>query len=227
MDADYHSEKKLAEEAASREARRKELEEQHLYLNVRVITEDTFKMHGGTDLTVWDRTTEANPAAARQYRLLKKTIMADLSATVGKDIDQDPKRIRFWCMVNRQNKTIRPDAPIMEPAMTIEECYKRLSGTKEPHLRLWAEIAEEVGPDGEALWPSHQAQPSGVVPKTDLILLFIKEFDVESQALKGVGHLYISREKRVEDLAPAIMNKFGIEKVQLRLWEVNVDERLS
>ncbi|KAL3422872.1 ubiquitin carboxyl-terminal hydrolase [Phlyctema vagabunda] len=218
-DTPPHLQKKLDEEAAYREARRKEREEQHLYLNVRVITEDTFQSHGGTDLTVWDQTHDNDPAAARHYRLLKKSTIQDLAATVGKDIQQDPKKLRFWCMVNRQNKTIRPDTPISDTAFTIEETYQRLSGTKEPYLRVWTESAEEVGPDGEPIWPSYQLLPNGTVPRTDLILIFLKEFDVEAQVLKGVGHVYISKEKKVEDLVPVINKKIGVERGQLRLWE--------
>lgn len=187
-----------------------------------MITEDTFKLHGGTDLTVFEQSHEVDPAAARAYRLLKKSTISELAATVGKDIGQDPKRLRFWCMVNRQNKTIRPDVPITDSFVTIEEAYQRLSGSKEPHLRLWAEVAEEVGPDSEAIWPSYQPQPNGVVPKTDLIVLFLKEFDMENQVLKGIGHIYISRDKKVEDLVPAINKKMGWEKVRLRLWEVSI-----
>lgn len=222
-------EKRLDEEAAEREARRKEREESHLYLSVRVITDDTYRAYGGTDLTVFDAKHDVDPAAARSYRLLRKSTVKELAARVGQDTDCDPRRIRLWCMVNRQNKTVRPDAPILEVNSTLEDVHVKMSGNKQQELRLWAEYAEEATPEGDAIWPTFQNVQNGTIglPKTDLIVLFLKHFDVEQQALAGAGHIYISREKKVEELVPAILKKMkwpeklpNGEKLQLRLYEV-------
>jgi ubiquitin carboxyl-terminal hydrolase 7 len=205
-----------------REMRRKEREEQHLYLGCKVITEDTYRAHGATDLTSFERVhSEDEPAAPRFYRLLRKSTVKELMAKVGADTNVDPKRIRLWAMVNRQNKTIRPDAPVADINATIEDTYQRLGGSKAAELRLWAEVAEDVNSDGDAIWPATPSQTNGNVPKTDLIVLFLKWFDLESQSLSGAGHIYISREKKVEDLVPVILKKMGwTEKTQLRLFEV-------
>jgi len=223
-DIPSHLQKKLDEEAALREARKKEREEQHLYLGVRVITNDTFREHGGTDLTFFDRSPNDDPAAAKYYRYLRKSSVADLARTIGEDIGIDPRRIRLWGMVNRQNKTVRPDVPLTDLHMTVEEAHSRMTGSKGADLRLWAEVAEELDADGEAVWPATPG-PNGS-PKTDLIVLFLKHFDIEKQMLNGAGHIYISREKKVEDLVPAILKKMGWpeklatgERVQLKLYE--------
>jgi ubiquitin carboxyl-terminal hydrolase 7 len=221
-DTPPHLQKKLDEEAALREMRRKEREEQHLYLGCKVITEDTYRAHGATDLTSFERVhSEDEPAAPRFYRLLRKSTVEELMAKVGADTNVDPKRIRLWAMVNRQNKTIRPDAPVADINATVEDTYQRLGGSKTAELRLWAEVAEDVNSDGDAIWPATPSQTNGNVPKTDLIVLFLKWFDLESQSLSGAGHIYISREKKVEDLVPVILKKMGwTEKTQLRLFEV-------
>lgn len=222
--ANSAKEKRLEEEAAYREARRKEREEQHLYLNARVVTEDTFKAHGGTDLTIFDQIHDVEPAAARSYRLLRKSTVYDLIDTVAKEINQDPKRMRMWLMVNRQNKTIRPDAPILVNEQTIEEVYMRMAGSKSQELRLWAEVADEVNDDGEGVFTPYHSVQNSIVAKTDLILLFLKYFDVEEQTLSGIKHIWISKEKKVEDLVPEILNAMGwTEKVQLKLFEVRSD----
>lgn len=225
-DTPEHLQKKLDQEAALREQRRKEREEQHLYLGVRVITDDTFQQHGGTDLTVFDYLWSEDPAAARDYRLLRKSSVKELAETVGEDIGVDPRRIRFWCMVNRQNKTIRPDTPIVDFTLSIEEAHQRLAGSKGQDLRIWAEVAEEVDADGNAIWPATPGAPNGTAPKTDLIVLFLKQFDVDRQLLRGIGHIYISREKKVEDLVPAILKKMNWpdrtssgDKTVLKLFE--------
>ena len=171
---------------------------------------------------------EVDPSAARQYRQLKKCTVQQLVDKVAEDTGTDPKRLRLWCMVNRQNKTVRPDVPMTDTSMTIEEVHLKLAGTKSPELRLWAETAEEITLEGEAIWPNYQVLPDGTIKKTDLIVLFLKHFDVDEQTLRGVGYVYISREKKVEELVPVILKKMGWaekspggEKSQLRLFEVS------
>ena len=223
-DTPEHLHRRFQEEFAAREARRKEREEQHLYLGVKAIMEETFQQHGSTDLTNFDATPEQDPAAPRFYRLLRTATMQDLVNSIAEDINQDPKRVRLWIMVNRQNKTIRPDQPAMDLRPTVEETYTRAAAHRDQALRVWVEVAEEVNAEGAAVWPTYPGLPNGVVVKNDLILLFLKWFDVESQSLRGVGHVYISKEKKVEELVPIIMKKMGWgEKLpsdeKIQLWE--------
>lgn len=226
-DTPVHLHRRFEEENAAREARRKEREEQHLYLGVKVITEATFQQHGGTDLTVFEASPEQDPAAPRFYRVLRSATMQEVVAEIAADIGQDPRSVRVWIMVNRQNKTIRPDQPVMDLRPTVEETYNRAAAHRDQALRLWVEVAEEVNSDGDAVWPTYQGQSNGVIVKNDLILLFLKWFDLESQTLKGVGHLYISKEKKVEELVPIIMKRMGWgEKLpsdeKIQLWEVSI-----
>jgi ubiquitin carboxyl-terminal hydrolase 7 len=63
-------------------------------------------------------------------------------------------------------------------------------------------------------------------------LLFLKCFDADAQTLRGIGHVYISKEKRVEELIPIIMKKMGWEKLssdeKIQLWEVrNINKCLG
>ncbi|KAK4159020.1 ubiquitin carboxyl-terminal hydrolase [Cladorrhinum sp. PSN259] len=223
-DAPEHLQRRFEEELAAREARRREREEQHLYLNVKVITEQTFQAHGGTDLTSFDQACEQESGAPKVYRVLRTASMQDLVNEIAADLGQDPKRIRLWVMVNRQNKTIRPDQPVMDLRPTVEECYNRATAHRDPALRVWVEVAEEMLPDGSVAWPTYPGLPNGVVVKNDLILLFLKWFDVEAQRLRGVGHVYISKEKKTEDLIPFILKKMDWgEKLpsdeKIAMWE--------
>jgi ubiquitin carboxyl-terminal hydrolase 7 len=218
-------EKRFDEEVALREAKKKEREEQHLYIGLKAITESTFQHHGGVDLTSFDANPEQDPAAPRFYRFLRIASMQEVVNQIAEDLGQDPRRVRLWIMVNRQNKTIRPDQPVMDLRPTVEDTYNRAAAHRDPALRVWVEVAEEVSPDGDAIWPTYQGQNAGVIVKNDLILLFLKWFDVETQTLRGVGHTYVSKEKKVEDLVPIIQKKMGWgdklasdEKIQL--WEV-------
>ncbi|KAI2777264.1 cysteine proteinase [Daldinia loculata] len=245
-DCPPHLQKHLDEEAAAREAKRREREEQHLKLPVKVITEDTFKRHGSTDLTNFDSNPAEDPAAPRFFAPAKTTNIPDfiekflvedtrLNTKLDPKLDPelypkvypklDPKRIRLWIMVNRQNKTTRPDQPIMNTEAKLGELYTNMiAANRDCALRLWAEVADEVDAEGQAIWPTYQGNTNDVIVKNDLILLFLKHFDAERQILEGVGHIYVSREKKVEDLVPVIAKKMGWgDKLpsgeQLAMWE--------
>lgn len=223
-DIPNHIRNRFEEEAVAREAKRKERDEQHLYIGMKVITTETFRNHAAFDLTNFDAPPDSDAAAPRVYRILRTTTIQEAIAGIASDMGQDPKKIRLWLMVNRQNKTIRPDQPIMDVHLTVEETYTRISSHRDNMLRVWAEVAEEVGPDGDPIWPTFQSQPNGQVVRNDLIFLFLKYFDVEEQTIRGIGHIYMNKEKKVEELLPVIMKKMEWDEKlpdseKLLLWE--------
>lgn len=190
-----------------------------------MITDKSFQQFSGTDLCQFDANPDVDPAAPSYYRVRKAMTMEEFVGQVATDMGVDARRVRLWLMVNRQNKTIRPDQPIMDLRPTVEETYSRSAAHRDASLRVWAEVAEEVNADGEAIWPSYQSQPNGVIMKNEVILLLLKHFDIETQSLRGVGHVYISKEKKVEELVPLIMKKMSWgDKLpadeKLSLWEV-------
>ncbi|OAA66976.1 ubiquitin hydrolase [Niveomyces insectorum RCEF 264] len=208
-DIPKHIHSRFSEEAAAREARRKERDEQHLYIVMKVITNQTFQQHSGFDLATLDGNPESDPSAARVYRILRSATVQEAIATIAADMSQDPKRVRLWSMVNRQNKTVRPDQPIMDVQLTVEEAYTRNTTLRNNVFRVWAEVAEEVLFNGDPVWPTFQTQPNGVIVKNDLIVLFLKYFDVDNQTLRGTSHVYMGKEKKVEELFPVIMRIMG------------------
>lgn len=107
-------EERFERERAEKEQKRKEREEQHLYLTVRVITNENFKAHEGFDLAPWDEKEGESAASPRSYKMRKLDAFRSLLGAVAQDLDVDSSRIRMWSMVNRQNKTVRPDQPIMD-----------------------------------------------------------------------------------------------------------------
>ena len=121
-------------------------------------------------------------------------------------------------MVNRQNKTVRPDQPLLDPDMTIEEAYTKF-GSRDKWFRLWVEVADKIE-DGKAMWPDMQPQVSNNVP----ILVFLKYFDPETQSLRGVGHIYVKKHAKVSDMVPMICQIMGWSSGSLptiALYEVN------
>ncbi|RDA85100.1 hypothetical protein CP532_3121 [Ophiocordyceps camponoti-leonardi (nom. inval.)] len=223
-DIPRHLRQRFEEENALREARRREQREAHLYMVAKVITDDTFLEYGGTDLCSFDANPEVDAAAPRSYRIRRTMTMEEFVQQVATDMGKDARKVRLWLMVNRQNKTIRPDQPIMDLRPTVEDVFSRSAAHRDTSLRVWAEVAEEFDAAGEPIWPSYQSQANGGSAKNDTILILLKNFDYAQQRLRGVGHVYISKEKKVEELVPLILQRMGWgEKLpadeKLLLWE--------
>lgn len=200
-DTPTHIKEQLDREKIAYEARRKELEDAHLFMNIKVLTEEDFKKYQGFDLGSFDDRDPANPMTARPYKIIKSTSYAEAADLIAKDVGVAPGMIRLWVMVNRQNKTIRPDQPLpVDSLCTMEEVRDRNIGTKEKELRLWAEIGEVIeGNIDEVEWPTDPA-----VSKNAKILIFLKYFDIEAQCILGMGHVYVNRLGRILDLVPQI-----------------------
>jgi ubiquitin carboxyl-terminal hydrolase 7 len=204
-DTPAHIAQTIIKEKELLEEKRKEREEQHLYLGCAVIFEDKFRSYEGFDLADWSLTDQQNPMAPVYYRTLRASTVKEFCQRIAEDKNVSPERVRIWVMVNRQNKTVRPDQPLMDPDMTIEEAFTKHS-SRDKNFRLWAEIAsEEEVIDGKVTWPETATNASNNMPT----LVFIKHFSVENQSLLGVGHIYIKKFQKVSDMFPMINKLMG------------------
>ena len=197
-----HIARQLKEEKAVSELKRKEKEEQHLYLTCSIITNDQFSKYQGFDLASWDMdpNSESTPDF---YRLLRASTIEELCARLGEARNIPSDHVRLWVMVNRQNKTIRPDQPLLDRGMTVEEAFNKHSG-RDKTFRLWAETAQRIE-DGKPIWAETQSHPAGNNP----LLVFLKYFNVEEQTLKGVGHVYVKKHAKVSEMLPTIADMMG------------------
>ncbi|GAA5919656.1 hypothetical protein JCM1841_005211 [Sporobolomyces salmonicolor] len=193
-DVPEHLRTRLEKERRDAELRKKERDEQHLYLTAKVITEQTFQQHQGFDLATFDdRTVPATELPT--YRVPKAQTFLDFRALVAKDHGHNPEDIRLWVLVNRQNKTVRPDAPVtdQDPTMTMETVRDKMA-SRQSDLKLYLEY---INPQTKADWQVlHGNEPP--------IMVFVKHFDVAHQTLAGIGHFYVHRNMRVMDLAHKI-----------------------
>ncbi|KAI2695503.1 hypothetical protein CBS147317_7782 [Penicillium roqueforti] len=193
-DVPSHIEKRMSEDRAEMLRRKKEREEAHLYMNVGVLDGDSFRNHHGFDLTSNDLPAE-DPALPTQYKILRTKKVSEFAQEIAEERKLKPEAIRFWVMVNRQNKTTRPDQVIRDQEMTVEEAYNKF-GTKGQIFRLWMEVAP-IGADGQPTpWPDN-----------DSILIFLKNFDITTQTLTGVCSVYVHKSQKVSELAPTILSK--------------------
>ena len=212
-----HLERKLAEERALFEKKRREKEEAHLYMTVQVATEDNFRSYQGFDIVQWNAASETLQAP-RSYKILKSTTLQDLTQLVAEDMQVNPDLCRPWVMVNRQNGTVRPDQPLMFPTMTVEEASQKYS-TKNSTFRIWMETTK-LDEDGKPKWGDVTVPIDGQQNNRQIIL-FLKHYDPDKQSLHGIGHVYIGWQQKVADLAPLIleMMDWPSNSCTLRLWE--------
>ncbi|KAJ5586208.1 hypothetical protein N7450_005995 [Penicillium hetheringtonii] len=195
QDVPSHIATRLAEDKAEALRKKKERDEAHLYMNVGVITEQTFQAHHGFDLFSPDLPAD-DPALPAQYRVLRTKKISEFAKDIAEEHNIKEDAIRFWVMVNRQNKTTRPDQVIRDSDLTVEEAYTKF-GTKGGQFRLWMEVATP-GPDG---------QPTPWLE--DTILVFLKNFDVATQTLSGIGSVYVRKNQKVAELASTILERMN------------------
>ncbi|KAK1232951.1 ubiquitin-specific protease ubp15 [Marasmius sp. AFHP31] len=190
-DTPSHLKRKLDEERLQIEAKKKEREEQHLFLTAKacVITDETFARHEGFDLAAFD---EKNwpPSELPSFRVLKTETYSVFKSRVAQHFKLPENQVRLWVLVNRQNKTVRPDThiPENEPALTVEVIRNNMAA-RQNDLRLYLDVI----PD-----------PSQPEPPAQSIMVFLKHFDTSKQTLLGVGKTYMPRTCKVADLVPII-----------------------
>ncbi|KAJ5381415.1 Ubiquitin carboxyl-terminal hydrolase 21 [Penicillium cataractarum] len=201
-----HIAQRVAEDRAEMLQRQKEKDTAHLYMKLGVLTEETFRNHHGFDLTSLDLPME-DPGLPDIYRILRTKKLGEIAQDIADERGIDVDSIRFWTMVSRQNKTTRPDQVLTNMEMTVEEARikygPRSPARKDPRkedplFQLWMDVSP-LDPNGKPEeWPSD-----------DFVLIFLKNFDVNTQTLSGIAPIHVRKNQRVQDLAPTILSKMN------------------
>ncbi|KAJ6502615.1 hypothetical protein C8R45DRAFT_977205 [Mycena sanguinolenta] len=188
-DTPAHLKRRLDEERLQLEAKKREREEQHLFLTAKVITDESFARHEGFDLATFD---EKNwpPSDLPSFRVLKQETYSTFKSRVAQHFNYPESQVRLWVLVNRQNKTVRPDTPIPEnePTLTVEVIRNNMAA-RQNDLRLYLDLI----PD-----------PSKPDPPPQSIMVFLKHFDTSKQTLLGAGKVYMLRTSKVSELVHVI-----------------------
>ena len=122
----------MDEERAQLEARKKE-KEKRLFLTAKVITDETFSRHQGFDLATFDEMGSPLYDLAT-FRVPKQTAYSAFRSIVARHFSYPESRIRLWVLVDRLNRTVRPDKyiPENEPSLSMSfgshaDCFRRYS----------------------------------------------------------------------------------------------------
>ncbi|CAD6570825.1 MAG: hypothetical protein TREMPRED_006048 [Tremellales sp. Tagirdzhanova-0007] len=198
-DTPPHLKARLDAEREQLEAKRREKDEQHLYLTAKVVTDDIFSRHQGFDLSSFD---DKNLPATElpTFRVLKMETFSTFKQRIAQWFKISERDFRLWVLVNRQNKTIRPDVPISdsENSNTMEHIRNNMAA-RASDLRLYL----DYNPD-HAKFNSLYADPNNTP-----IMLFLKWFDCSRQTLQGQGKVFVSKNNKVSELYGVIQEKMG------------------
>ena len=100
-----------------------------------VITDETFAQHEGFDLATFD---EKNWPASDlpSFRILKQETYNTFKSRVAQHFNYPENQVRLWVLVNRQNKTVRPDTPIPENEPALSSSPLRILNADCPHFPI-------------------------------------------------------------------------------------------
>jgi ubiquitin carboxyl-terminal hydrolase 7 len=209
-DIPRHLAERIEDEVRIREQRRKEKEEQHLYMKTLIASDDTFKANTGFDFVNFEEK-DAIENRLIVTRVRKDQLFGDFRQELAENIGLSSTDFRLWLMVNRQNRTVRIDMPIPdeENASTMDEVRQKYA-TNQATLRFYMERGDTFDEQGLAVFPS----------STDGILIFIKHFQPEHQIIHGVGHLYVRKDAKVNSVLNALKEMIGYgEEEEISIYE--------
>lgn len=223
-----HILERVQQERVEEENRRREREEQHLYMNVRLVTaEKQFKNYHAFDIAVFPNRTQSGqedqPAdsAADSHRVKKSTTVSAFLDYLASDVypSLDRQIIRLWTMAARPNKTYRLSEPIPDSGEIPLEKFLDRRGKGPIGVDLFLEI---LSPEMIEATKGDSSPFFRETDKTlgDRILLFLKFFDPLTQSITGVKtHVVYSKEK-TSVLVPVIREAMGWSSdTPVLLWE--------
>ncbi|TPX38452.1 hypothetical protein SeMB42_g06732 [Synchytrium endobioticum] len=214
-DIPKHLRTRIEAERQAAEQKRKEKEEAHLFMFVKVLTDHDIRSHDGFDLCNFDD--KAHPISQlATHKVRKDEIFGTFKATICEQMQLAPERVRLWTMVGRQNKTLRPDAPIPETEydQTLE-CIREKYSKAQPELRLYLEQ-----PDPEILH-THPKGPYFLPRDPSHIVIFLKYYDPKKQKMEYAGKLTVrSKMMKIADLSPILCERVDLPpNTPLKLFE--------
>ncbi|KAG0168450.1 hypothetical protein DFQ28_003237 [Apophysomyces sp. BC1034] len=203
-DIPRHLIERIEEERQLREKRLKEREEQHLYMNITLISDKSFQANEGFDVVQFDEKNLANQAFVDIVRIPKNQTFGEFKNKLSESIDAPASHFRLWVMVNRQNRTVRPDTPIYdgEENSTMDDLRAKCQNTQ-PNFRLYMETPVYFDAKGNPTFPT--PPQSNTTPH---MLVFVKLFEPELQKIRGVGKIYVIRSNPVRSIEEELNEMF-------------------
>ncbi|CAO3594348.1 unnamed protein product [Absidia cylindrospora] len=192
-----HLKRRISEERAAMEKRKRDKEEMHLYVNVAVITDETFKNRQEFDLATFDDRAIQTTPGVDVFKVRKTDTVAAFKDKLVDHYKLDKDRVRLWNVIYRTNETVRIDQPFTpsEEQDTLEKLRENSCASLQ--LNGFAKLYLE-----------NVKSPAKLQDvKSDVLLVFIKYFDIQQQAIRGLGHLFVRSNDKVGDVIPSLLKR--------------------
>lgn len=85
----------------------------YLLLTAKIVTDETFSRHEGFNLATFDKR-KSPPPDLPTLRVPKQMTYSTFKSRVAQYFNYPESQIRLWVLINRQNKTVRPEVQIPE-----------------------------------------------------------------------------------------------------------------
>ncbi|CAO3700741.1 unnamed protein product [Rhizopus stolonifer] len=186
--------------------------EQHLYLKVYIAYDESFYANAGLDfIRVIEDDKSGNSMVT--IRLIRKDkTLKTFVQEVAQELQINSDMFRFWILINRDNQTVRLGLPLdqNEEDFSLER-IQQMHHPEHSFLRLYMETAILDPLTGFPTFPSTDDEQS---------LIFIKLFNPVSQAICGIGKLYVDNNSFVYSIEDALNEMCGFEKgTSLNIYE--------
>ncbi|KAJ3129556.1 hypothetical protein HK098_001032 [Nowakowskiella sp. JEL0407] len=217
-DIPEHLRRRLEEERELYELRKKEKEESHLFLHVKLLTDEHIREHEGFDLCNFEDKSYA-VTTLPVIKVKKDDTFGAFKEMLVEKLHLTPGQFRLWTMVGRQNKTVRPDVPIPDsendkPIDSVREKHSKTSS----ELRLYLEL-----PDPEILAAGKPPLflPREEGPNNPNILIFLKYYNPYEAKMEYLGKVTIkSKSMKIQDLIPIALERKKLPvDTPVKLWE--------
>ncbi|KAG0337566.1 hypothetical protein BG004_007591 [Podila humilis] len=209
-DIPEHLLRRLDDERAAIETRRKEREESTHFFNAFVISDTDFKAHNGFDLF-----NTAHPG--KHIKVRKQETFGTFRDVIAKSYGYPEDQLRVWTLVKRQNDTIRTDQPIPDTELnTAMEVIREKYGTRSlADMRFYIEVSDKNAkvPNGKTSWFQNDSQ-------NGTIMIFAKYYDPFTSTLEGVGKLHVQKTSKVGEVVTQLLERKGLpSNTAVKLFE--------
>ncbi|XP_033118944.1 ubiquitin carboxyl-terminal hydrolase 7-like [Anneissia japonica] len=191
--------KRIQEERKLEIQRRKDKSEAHLYMLLRVYTEDQFYGHQGNDLF------DSEKIKSRDFRIRKDLNLAGVMELLADAYGYPVDNMRIWPISYRTNQTYRPTT------LEVEDAEKTVHDIAENDPN-WLVFLETADPEQQAALPQFD--------KDSDVLLFLKKYDPKTKTISYCGHIAVSITQKIYELIPTLCERGGFpEGTSLIIYE--------
>lgn len=192
---------RLADEKKIEIAKRKEKNEAHLYMNIRLLLEDNFNGHQGNDLYDPDKVT------CQELRIKKTDTLQEVLVQLSTQMKIPAEQVRMWPMNHRTNQTLRP--ALIDVESDLDKAFFDVADNTNPY-----NVFLEVAP------PETPSRPLPPFDKDQDVMLFFKYYDPEVEKIHYMGHMYVAITAKVTSMVEELIKRANLPpNTPLALYE--------